>query len=131
MQTQIDKICDEVGLWPHADLASHAHNYQRFTRHRSDGTEIPYIICGNGGHNVQRLSKTNGGVIRAPQIIQEASKDVRIASRSAIRSFSKTTTTATTAICASSWIKLSCALSTTRRATAIRPKPRTTRSRST
>jgi len=80
MQTQIDKICDEVGLWPHADLASHAHNYQRFTRHRSDGTEIPYIICGNGGHNVQRLSKTNGGVIRAPQIIQEASKDVRIAS---------------------------------------------------
>jgi hypothetical protein len=73
MQAQIDQVCDDVGLWPHADLAGHAHNYQRFTRHRSDGTEIPYVVCGNGGHNVQRLSKDNGGtVIRTPQIIQEA-----------------------------------------------------------
>jgi Calcineurin-like phosphoesterase len=72
MQAQIDQICTEVGLWPHADLAGHAHNYQRFTRHRPDGTVIPYIVCGNGGHNVQRLS-TGGKVIRAPQIIQQAS----------------------------------------------------------
>ena len=40
------------GTWPHAVLAGHAHSYQRFTRLRDDGTEIPYIICGNGGHNV-------------------------------------------------------------------------------
>jgi Calcineurin-like phosphoesterase len=80
MQTQIDAVCDEVGLWPHADLSGHAHNYQRFTRHRSDGTQIPYVICGNGGHNVERLSKTNGAVIRAPQVIQEASQDTRLAS---------------------------------------------------
>jgi Calcineurin-like phosphoesterase len=79
MQASIDGICAEVGLWPHADLAGHAHNYQRFTRHRDDGTEIPYVVCGNGGHNVQRLSKTNGAVIRAPQIIQEASKDDKLA----------------------------------------------------
>jgi hypothetical protein len=80
MQAAIDGVCEEVGLWPHADLAGHAHNYQRFTRHRDDNTEIPYIVCGNGGHNVQRLSKTNGTVIRAPQIIQEASKDDQLAS---------------------------------------------------
>ena len=73
MQTQIDKICDSVGLWPHADLAGHAHNYQRFTRLRSDGTQIPYVVCGNGGHNVQRLNATGGAVIRAPQLIQKAS----------------------------------------------------------
>ncbi|MGA8575396.1 MAG: metallophosphoesterase [Candidatus Cybelea sp.] len=72
MQAQIDKICDEVGLWPHADLAGHAHNYQRFTRRRSDGTQVPYVVCGNGGHNVQKLSPVNGDVLRAPQVIQEA-----------------------------------------------------------
>jgi hypothetical protein len=71
MQTQIDQICAEVGLWPHADLAGHAHNYQRFTRHRSDGTAIPYIVCGNGGHNVQRLSKGTT-VVRAPQVVQQS-----------------------------------------------------------
>jgi hypothetical protein len=74
MQAQIDAICDEVGLWPHADLAGHAHNYQRFTRRRSDGTAIPYVVCGNGGHNVQRLRSTDaGGPLRAPQLIQPAS----------------------------------------------------------
>jgi len=72
MQAQIDQICNEVGLWPHADLAGHAHNYQRFTRYRSDGTEVPYIVCGNGGHNVQSLNLANGEVLRAPQVIQEA-----------------------------------------------------------
>jgi hypothetical protein len=74
MQAQIDKICDQVGVWPHADLAGHAHNYQRFTRYRSDGTQIPYIVCGNGGHGLQRLSKAkNGTALRAPQIVQAKS----------------------------------------------------------
>lgn len=72
MQAQIDAICDKVGLWPHADLAGHAHNYQRFTRRRRDGTEIPYIVCGNGGHNVQRLRPAGGASMRAPQVIQQS-----------------------------------------------------------
>ncbi|WP_235021348.1 metallophosphoesterase family protein [Caballeronia telluris] len=73
MQQQIDTICDEVGVWPHADLAGHAHNYQRFTRTRPDGTQIPYIVCGNGGHNVQRLTTNGQPPLRAPQLIQPAS----------------------------------------------------------
>ena len=60
----------EVGVWPHAVMTGHAHSYQRFTRHRSDGTEIPYIICGNGGHNVQKLKSVNGIPLRVPQILQ-------------------------------------------------------------
>jgi hypothetical protein len=40
---QIDKICDETGVWPHAFLSGHAHSYQRFTRTRRDGTQIPYV----------------------------------------------------------------------------------------
>lgn len=70
MQKQIDTICDKVGVWPHADLAGHAHNYQRFTRLRPDGTQIPYIVCGNGGHNVQRLTSKGESPLRAPTIIQ-------------------------------------------------------------
>ena len=68
---QIDEICDRTGVWPHAFLSGHAHNYQRFTRLRHNGTQIPYIICGNGGHNVQRL-KRNGAVLRTPQVVQRA-----------------------------------------------------------
>jgi hypothetical protein len=71
MQQDIDSVCSEVGVWPHADLAGHAHNYQRFTRTRKSGQQIPYVVCGNGGHGLQKLSTT--GALRAPQIIQNAS----------------------------------------------------------
>jgi hypothetical protein len=74
MRQQMDAICAEIGVWPHAVLAGHAHNYQRFTRQRSDGTEIPYIVCGNGGHNVQKLH-SKGGPLRTPQIVRPAAGD--------------------------------------------------------
>lgn len=49
MLKEIDAICARVGVWPHAVLSGHAHNYQRFTR--SIGKrQIPYVVCGNGGH---------------------------------------------------------------------------------
>jgi hypothetical protein len=73
MRRQMDAVCAAVGVWPHAILAGHAHNYQRFTRHRPDGSDIPYIICGNGGHNVQKLKSVNGAAVRAPQVFQSAS----------------------------------------------------------
>ncbi|MGZ5187039.1 MAG: metallophosphoesterase family protein [Caldimonas sp.] len=73
MQAHIDEICNEVGVWPHADLAGHAHSYQRFTRTRKGGAQIPYIVCGNGGHNVQRIAQNGAPVLRAPQVIQAAS----------------------------------------------------------
>jgi Calcineurin-like phosphoesterase len=63
---EIDSICQEVGIWPHAVLSGHAHNYQRFTRKMPD-REIPYLIGGNGGHATARLrQKQDGGVLRAP-----------------------------------------------------------------
>ncbi len=70
MRKQMDAVCALAGVWPHAVLAGHAHNYQRFTRHRSDGTDIPYIVCGNGGHNVQKLQGNNGIPVRTPQVFQ-------------------------------------------------------------
>jgi hypothetical protein len=68
MRQQMDKLCAAVGVWPHAVLSGHAHSYQRFTRLRPDGTVIPYLICGNGGHNVQRLQAPKGSTaLRTPQ----------------------------------------------------------------
>jgi hypothetical protein len=72
MLKQIDDICASVGVWPHAVLSGHVHNYQRFTRTRSDGTEIPYVSDGNMGHNVQRLARNGAAAIRTPAVMQEA-----------------------------------------------------------
>ena len=71
LRAQMDAAFEKAGVWPHAFLAGHAHSYQRFTRARSDGTEVPYVICGNGGHNVQKLQMVNGVPIRTPQIISQ------------------------------------------------------------
>jgi Calcineurin-like phosphoesterase len=70
MQAQIDAICSSVGVWPHAVLSGHAHNYQRFTRTRPGGQQIPYIVCGNGGHALVSLTRRGEPPLRAPQIVQ-------------------------------------------------------------
>jgi Calcineurin-like phosphoesterase len=66
MLAQIDKACDDAGVWPHAVLSGHAHNYQRFTRLHSK-TQIPYIICGNGGHGLAKLRQKGTSALRTPQ----------------------------------------------------------------
>jgi hypothetical protein len=56
MLKEIDAICDKIGVWPHAVLSGHAHNYQRFTRTLGK-RQIPYVVCGNGGHPpLQKIS---------------------------------------------------------------------------
>lgn len=49
MLADIDSACTAAGVWPHAVLAGHAHNYQRYTR-LVNGYETPYIVAGCGGH---------------------------------------------------------------------------------
>jgi hypothetical protein len=65
MLTVIDAACRATGVWPHAVLSGHAHNYQRFTRIHQ-GRETPYLVCGNGGHAVQSLTRSVGPAIRVP-----------------------------------------------------------------
>jgi hypothetical protein len=65
MQQQIDSICEEVGVWPHAVLSGHAHDYERFTRARGDA-QVPYIVCGNGGHGLPRFSQKRPAPPRTP-----------------------------------------------------------------
>jgi hypothetical protein len=69
MLSQIDDISNQTGVWPHAVLSGHAHNYQRFTRLHGQ-TQIPYIICGNGGHGLAKLSRIGASPLRTPQALQ-------------------------------------------------------------
>lgn len=71
MTSQIDAVCTATGVWPHAVLSAHAHNYQRFTRIRGD-TQIPYIVAGNGGHGLTRLTRKTAGALRTPQALPVA-----------------------------------------------------------
>lgn len=50
MLQDIDNACTAVGVWPHAVLSGHAHNYQRYTR-TANGYQIPYVVAGCGGHS--------------------------------------------------------------------------------
>lgn len=74
MLADIDAACSRAGVWPHAVLAGHVHNYQRFTRIRPDGTKIPYVSCGNLGHNVQSLTRKGDAPLRVPQVIQAGTR---------------------------------------------------------
>jgi len=50
MLKDIDSACKKAGVWPHAVLSGHAHNYQRFTR-TVNNYEIPFVVAGCGGHS--------------------------------------------------------------------------------
>ena len=64
MLGQIDTICAKVGVYPHAVLSGHAHNYQRYTRtvhmHGKD-YDVPFIVCGDGGHHVNTILRAKRG----------------------------------------------------------------------
>lgn len=65
MLKDIDAACEAAGVWPHAVLSGHAHNYQRFTRSQ-DARETPYVICGNGGHAIAHLTNKGTPALRTP-----------------------------------------------------------------
>ncbi len=64
MLAEIDQICTKVGVYPHAVVSGHAHNYQRYTRTFDFGGKpyaVPFLVCGNGGHNVNPLYRAPRG----------------------------------------------------------------------
>jgi hypothetical protein len=72
MLRQIDSICKEVRVYPHAFLSGHAHNYQRFTRTvaftgAANDYQVPFIICGNSGHNCSSLIYQDFHHVHDPQ----------------------------------------------------------------
>ena len=64
MLSQIDQVCHDEGVYPHAFFSAHAHNYQRYTRIMEFGgkeIDVPFIVCGDGGHNVNPLVRAAKG----------------------------------------------------------------------
>jgi hypothetical protein len=64
MLRDIDRVCAAQGVYPHAFLTAHAHNYQRYTRTVLMGGktfEVPFVVCGTGGHNVNPLVRGGRG----------------------------------------------------------------------
>ncbi len=64
MLRQIDTICKAKGVYPHAFLSGHAHNYQRYTRTvhwKGSDFDVPFLVCGSGGHNVNALTRAFRG----------------------------------------------------------------------
>lgn len=57
MLQDIDRACQQAGVWPHAVFSGHAHNYQRYTR-TVNNFQIPFVVAGCGGHSP--LSKMRG-----------------------------------------------------------------------
>ena len=72
MLAEIDACCQQAGFYPDAFLSGHAHIYQRFTRTVA-GRQVPYLVAGSGGHNVQKIST---GAVRTPA--RNASGDVQL-----------------------------------------------------
>ena len=63
MLNDIDDACVQGGIMPHALIAGHAHNYQRYTRFvKSHGKElqIPFVVAGCGGRGATAVSKADG-----------------------------------------------------------------------
>ncbi len=69
MLREIDTVCQAQGVYPHAFLSGHAHNYQRYTRKLNFGGKnysVPFIVAGDGGFNVKSLVYSRGGAVPPP-----------------------------------------------------------------
>ncbi len=69
MLREIDTICQAQGVYPHAFISGHAHNYQRYTRKLTFGGKnysVPFVVAGDGGYNVKGLVQARGGVTPPP-----------------------------------------------------------------
>ena len=56
----------ESGQYPDVVLSAHAHSYQRITYTYASGWQIPYLICGSGGHGpIEKISTTCSGAVVA------------------------------------------------------------------
>lgn len=79
MLQDIDNACKATGVWPHAVLSGHSHNYQRFTRTLNPGKnnqmQIPFVIVGNGGHAHNALTASGSPPLRTP--LRETAQELK------------------------------------------------------
>ncbi len=65
MLQDLDTAATNAGFWPHAVLAAHSHNYQRYIRTVA-GVTIPYLVAGTGGHNLVKMRSASGAPLPTP-----------------------------------------------------------------
>jgi hypothetical protein len=76
MKELIEAACAEAGRHPEMILAGHVHDYQRLTKQQSDGTQVPYLISGNGGyHNLHHIMKVDGAKMVPPVVFDDKGND--------------------------------------------------------
>lgn len=73
MLAQIDKACEDAGIWPDLHLSGHSHLYERYTR-TIKGKQIPYLVAGMGGYyNLPGLKSKPPAVPKFPASGTDAS----------------------------------------------------------
>jgi hypothetical protein len=76
MKELIETAIEQSGRHPEMILSGHVHDYQRLTKQQTDGTQVPYLIAGNGGyHNLHSIMKVDGEKMIAPVVFDDKDND--------------------------------------------------------
>lgn len=76
MKELLESAAEQAGRHPDMILAGHVHDYQRLTKNQADGTQVPYIISGNGGyHNLHSIQKVDGQKMITPVVFDDKDND--------------------------------------------------------
>jgi acid phosphatase type 7 len=76
MKTLIETAATQAGRHPEIILAGHVHDFQRLTKTAADGTQVPYIVAGNGGyHNLHAIMKVDGQKMVTPVVFKDKTGD--------------------------------------------------------
>jgi Icc-related predicted phosphoesterase len=76
MKTVIEQAAEQAGRHPDMVIAGHVHDYQRLTKQRSDGSQVPYLVTGAGGYpNLHSIQKVNGERMITPVTFEDKGND--------------------------------------------------------
>lgn len=76
MKELIENAIEQSGRHPEMILSGHVHDYQRLTKQQTDGTQVPYLVAGNGGyHNLHSIMKVDGEKMIAPVVFDDKEND--------------------------------------------------------
>jgi acid phosphatase type 7 len=82
MKHVIETAATAANRHPDMVIAGHVHNYQRFTKTMSDGSQVPYLVTGAGGYyNLHHVMKVNGQNMITPVTFNDAEGDPVILER--------------------------------------------------